>query len=132
VLAAEYAQRHDGGEAGANTAVSPRSVTETTGRVLSGFTVIRPFAFINASGKSPLGLVARYDRVSPTVSSSNRSPAPAPSSSYHNLIGGLFYDVNTKVQIALDYQESLATSNGVSSPPPAQSKGYYAHFVVNF
>jgi hypothetical protein len=131
-LAAEYAQRHDGGEAGANTAVSPRSVTETTGRVLSGFTVIRPFAFVNASGKSPLGLVARYDRVSPTVSSSNRSPAPAPSNSYHNLIGGLFYDVNTKVQIALDYQESLATSNGVSSPPPAQSKGYYAHFVVNF
>ena len=132
VLGAEYAQRHDGGEAGANTIASPRTTTETTGRMLSGFTVVRPFAFTNPSGKSPFGLVARYDRVSPTASSSRLVPAPTTSNSYHNIIGGLFYDINSKTQLALDYQESLASNNGVSTAPPAQSKGYYAHFVVNF
>jgi hypothetical protein len=132
VLGGEIAQRHDGGETGLNTVASPRGTTETTGRMLSGFTVVRPLAFVNASGKSPFGVVARYDRVSPTVETTGFATAPSTSSSYHNLIGGVFWDLSQKAQIALDYQESLASGNGASSSPPAQSKGYYAHFVVNF
>jgi hypothetical protein len=132
VLGGEFAQRHDGGETGLNTAVSPRGITETTGRILSGFTVARPLAFANASGKSPFGIVARYDRVSPSTSTTGFATAPSTSNAYHNLIGGVFFDISQKAQIALDYQESLASDNGVSSSPPAQSKTYFAHFVVNF
>jgi hypothetical protein len=133
VLGAEYAQRHDEDEpTGANTVAVPRTVNATTGRVLSGFTVVRPFAFANGMGKSPFGLVARYDRVSPTASTENIATPPSTSNSYHNIIAGLFYDISQKAQLALDYQESLASNNGVSARPPAQSKGYYAHFVVNF
>ena len=132
VLGAEVAQRHEEGETGLNTVASPRVTTETTGRLLSGFAVVRPLAFANASGKSSVGLVARYDHVRPTVSTSGFASPPSTSNTYHNVIGGVFWDLSQKAQIALDYQESLASSNGVSSAPPSPSKGYYAHFVVNF
>ncbi|HUQ46146.1 MAG TPA: hypothetical protein VM033_05810 [Gemmatimonadaceae bacterium] len=132
VLGGELAMRHDGGDAGANTAVSPRIGTTTSGRVLSALTQIRPFAFTNGTGRSPFGVVARYDRVSPSTSTTNVASPPATSNSYHTLIGGLFYDLNQRAQFALDYQESLATSNDLSSAPPAPSKGYYLHFMVNF
>ena len=132
VLGGEFAMRHDGGDAGANTVASPRTGTTTTGRVLSGLTVIRPFAFTNGSGKSPFGLVARYDRVSPSTATTGIAVPPSTSNSYHNLIGGAFYDLNQRAQFALDYQESLATSNDLSNAPPAQAKGYYLHFMVNF
>jgi hypothetical protein len=132
VLGGELAVRHDGGDAGANTALSPRIATTTSGRVLSGLAVVRPLAFTSASGSSPFGLVGRYDRVSPSTAATNVTSPPSSSSSYHNLIGGVFYDLNQKAQLALDYQESLATDNDLSNAPPAQSKGYYLHFMVNF
>jgi hypothetical protein len=132
VLGGELAQRHEVGETGANTAASPRVITETTGRLLSGFTVVRPLAFFNASGKSSVGLVARYDHVRPTVSTSGFASPPSASNAYHHVIGGVFWDLSQKAQLALDYQESLPSSNGVSNAPPSPVKGYYAHFVVNF
>jgi hypothetical protein len=132
VLGGELAVRHDGGETGANTVASPRVVTTTTGRVLSGFTQIRPFAFTNGTGRSPFGVVARYDRVSPSTATTNIAVPPPTDNSYHTLIGGVFYDVNQRAQFALDYQESLASDNGLSAAPPAQSKGYFLHFMVNF
>jgi hypothetical protein len=132
VLGGELAQRHEGGESGLNTAASPRGVTETTGRLLSGFTVARPFAFANASGKSPFGIVARYDHVTPTASTTGFATPPSSSNSYHNIIGGVFWDLSQKAQLALDYQESLASSNGESNTPPAPLHAYFAHFVVNF
>src|SRR5215207_3447765 len=132
VLGGELAQRHDGGEAGLNTPVSPRAVTTTTGRLLSGIAVVRPLAFANESGKSPFGLVGRYDRITPTVATTGFATPPASSNAYHTLIAGIFLDLSQKAQLALDYQESLASDNGVSAAPPSPSKGYYAHFVVNF
>jgi len=132
VIGGEFAQRHDERETGQNTIAAPRVETTTTGRLLSGVTQIRPFAFANASGKSPFGLVARYDHVTPTASTAGFASAPATSNAYHNLIAGVFLDISQRAQLALDYQESLASDNGVSDAPPTQSKGYYAHFVVNF
>ncbi len=134
VLGAEFAQRHDGGEQGLNTTASPRTSTEITGRLLSGYTVVRPFAFANASGKSPFGFVARYDRVTPASSTSGyvAPAAPATDNAYHIFIGGLFYDLTQKAQLALDYQEALNSANGLALAPPTQSKTVFAHFVVNF
>ena len=131
-LGVELAQRHEEGETGQNTLIAPRVETETTGRLLSGFTVVRPFAFATASGKSPFGLVARYDHVTPTAKTGGFATPPASSNAYHNLIAGVFVDLSQRAQLALDYQESLASDNGISNAPPAQSKGYFAHFVVNF
>jgi hypothetical protein len=129
VIGAEVDQRHEDGEANLTTT---RTLTETTGRLYSAFTVVRPFAFANASGKSPFGIVARYDAVKPTNSTTGFATVPPTDNAYHTIIGGIFFDISQKAQIALDYQESLASNNGVSLPPPAQSKAYFAHFVVNF
>ena len=132
VLAGELAQRHDGGETGLNTVVSPRVGNTTTGRLLSAFTLVRPLAFANESGKSPFGIVARYDHVKPSVSATGLTTPVASDNAYHFLVAGVFLDLSQKAQIALDYQETLASNNDVSAAPPTQSKGYYAHFVVNF
>jgi hypothetical protein len=132
VLGGEFAQRHENGEQGATVAV--RNKTEITGRLLSAFTVVRPFAFANASGKSPFGFVARYDAVKPSSSTTGfiTPVSPSTDNAYHVLIGGLFFDLSQKAQVAFDYQESLASNNGLSAAPPAQTKTYFAHFVVNF
>jgi hypothetical protein len=133
-LGAEYAQRHEDGEQGANTALEPRQVTGVTGRLMSAFAVVRPFAFTASDGKSPFGLVARYDAVKPSFSASGYMTPAAPSSrnAYHLLIAGFFVDISQKAQLALDYQESLASDNGLSLTPPLQAKTYFAHFSVSF
>jgi hypothetical protein len=134
VLGAEFANRHDGGEQGLNTALSPRIATTTTGHLWSAYTLVRPWAFSNANHKSPFGLLARYDHVSPTASTDGfiTPPPPSTENSYHVLIGGVFADISQRAQLALDYQESLASDNGVSLSPPTQLKAWYAHFNVNF
>ena len=132
VLAGEWARRHEGGESGANTVASPVVSTETTGQLLSAYTVIRPLAFANESGKSPFGVVARYDNVKPTSSTTGFTTVPSTDNAYHTAIAGIFWDLSQKAQLALDYQESLASNNALSNAPPAPSKTYFAHFVVNF
>jgi hypothetical protein len=132
VLGAEYDRSHDGRDVGANTIASPRTGGAVSGSLMSAFTVLRPFAFSNGTGKSPFAIVARYDRVKPSISSENIvTPLPT-ENAYHTIIGGVSYDVNPRVTFAADYQESLATNNELSSVPPAQSKGYFAHFSVSF
>jgi hypothetical protein len=132
MIAAEVSQRHDGGELGANTAASPRTVTETTGRLMAAYSMVRPFAFTNSSGTSPFGLIARYDFMKPTASTTGFAVAPPTDNAYHTMIAGVLYDLNAKIQLSLDYQEILASSNGASTPPATAIKGYYAHFFVNF
>jgi len=132
VIGGELSRRRDGGETGANTTLSPRVATTTSGRLLSGLFAVRPLAFSSETGKSPFGLVGRYDHVKPTVSTTGFATPPSSSNAYHFLVAGMFYDISQKAQLALDYQEALASDNGVSSAPPSQSKVYYAHFVINF
>ncbi len=134
-VAAQYATRTD--ERDTASATLPRTVLDTKGRLWSVYGTVRPLAFANATGKSPFGLVGRYDHVSPSTSTDNApvgALVPSTSNSYHTLIAGLFWDLSQKAQLALDYQEALATSNDLSLTPTPNGalKGYYAHFVVNF
>lgn len=130
VVAAEYAHRSDGRDFALAAAPTQRVLGDSAGRLLSAFVVTRPLAFAAANHTSPFGVVARYDRVSPTTGSTNLTTVQ--SNQYHVFIGGIFWDLSQKAQLALDYQESLASNNGVSVAPPTQSKAYFAHFVVNF
>jgi len=129
-LGAEVAERTDEGEVGDNTTASPRALSSLTARLVSGLFIVRPLAFVNGEGKSPYGVVARYDRVNPTAKSSGFVQPTIASDAYHTLIAGVFGDINPQAQVALDYQEQL-TSHGASLPPNP-TKGYYLHFVVNF
>jgi hypothetical protein len=132
-IAGEYARATTGTESGANTLASPRVRTDVDANLLYGFTVVRPFAFINGTGKSPLALIARYDRYKPVDNVADYS--------YHFFLGGLSYDISSRATLALDYQEQLPasgsvlpsqSSTGTVGIPPANLKTYFAHFVVNF
>ncbi len=118
-LGADYAVRTDGSESGDNTTLLPRTETDSTGRLISGFTVIRPFQFFSERSTVPLALVARWDRFKP-----NRDEPP-----YSNVvIAGLIWDLNKKVSLALDYQEQ--TPHG--GPVVATAKTYFLHLTASY
>lgn len=122
VLAAGYSQRLDGVESGANTAASPRSVTDVTGRLISGLAVFRPLQLLDSASKSPLSVLLRYDAITPNtdVAQSN-----------HLFEGSLILDLtrNKRAQVALDYQETLGT---VPAATIAPSKLFQLRVVTNF
>ena len=119
VLGADYALRTDGSETGANTVLSPRVESDSTGRLISGFTILRPLQILNEKSTFPLGLLARWDRFKP-----NRDAAP-----YSNVvIAGLIWDLNKRTSLALDYQEQ--TPHG--GPVVAPAKTYFLHLVANY
>ena len=115
---AEYASRQEQGELGSNTAASPRSVIDSTGTLVSGYGVVRPFD--NEAGKPhPLSLIARYDRVTTNTDKDSR---------YNVIIGGAAWDLSSKASVSLDYQ----ANEPVSGSPVARSHTWFAHFVARF
>lgn len=113
-FAFQYGARIDEGETGLNSADSPRNVTDSTGRLISGYAIVRP-----VSAQSRLGLVARFDRViTNTVTDA----------SYNLIIAGLTWDFSKRASLALDYQETTP----VEGTPITPVKTYFAHFVARF
>lgn len=119
VLGVDYAQRSDGGDTGANTVVSPRGVADSTGRLVSGYVVAKPFKMVDATSMIPLGVVVRYDQVTPNTSTSPK---------INTFIGGLSWDLNKKSSISFDYQEVTPASGAIVTP----TKTYFMHWVANF
>ena len=118
-LGAEFARREDEGETGANTGLSPRAVQDSTGSVRSAFAMVRPLQLRNPKSTVPLGLIARWDKVSP-----NTSADP----SYDLYISGITWDLSKRTILALDYQVTVP-DNG--RPVPV-NKTLFAHFVASF
>lgn len=119
VVGVDYAQRQDGGDTGANTVASPRGVADSTGRLVAGYVVAKPFRMIDAKSSIPLGIVLRYDQVTPNTSTSPK---------INTFIGGLSWDLNSKTSLSFDYQEATP-ANGA---PVAPTKTYFMHWVANF
>ena len=118
-LGVDYATRTDGSESGDNTVLLPRLETDSTGRLIAGFTVLRPFQLINQRSTFPLGLVARFDRFKP-----NRD-----AEAYSNtVIAGIIWDLNKRTSLSLDYQEQTS-HNG---PVVPNQKIYFLHLVANY
>jgi len=118
-LGGDYATRTDGSESGDNTTLLPRLETDSTGRLISGFTILRPFQLVNERSTIPLGIVARFDRFTP-----NRDAA-----AYSNtVIAGVIWDLNKRTSLSLDYQEQTS-HNG---PVVPNTKTYFLHLVANY
>jgi hypothetical protein len=118
-LGAEWATRKDARETGANTVAAPRVEVDTTGRLLAGFAVIKPFQLMNAASTFPLGLVARWDRFKPNTDTEGF---------VNTIIGGLTWDLNKRTALSLDYQEVTPHSGAIA----ATSKTYFLHLVANY
>jgi hypothetical protein len=118
-IGAEWDTRKDGGETGANTALSPRAEIDSTGRLIAGFVTAKPFQLLNAQSTFPLGVVARWDRFKPNT---------ALDGYLKTVIGGLTWDLNKKTALSLDYQEQTPHSGAIA----AATKTYFLHLVANF
>lgn len=118
-IGADFAQRNDGGELGSNTTASPATVFDSTGRVVSAYTVFKPFQLADAHSTVPLGVVLRLDNVKPNTSTANN---------YRVVIAGLTWDLSKKTALSLDYQRQSPTG-AVGIPPTSV---YFMHWVANF
>jgi hypothetical protein len=103
---------------GLNTLVSPRTEFDSTGRLLAGFVVMKPFQLFSQS-TLPLGLVARWDRFKPNTDTD---------ADINTVIAGFTWDINKKTAISLDYQEATPHNGAIFTP----TKTYYMHLVANF
>lgn len=117
--AAQYARRVEQAESGSNTPVSPRSVTDSTGVLMSAYLIMRPFSWSGAKSPPPLSFIGRLDR----VVSSRESDA-----TYNVVIGGLIWDLSKNVSVSLDYQETTP----VRTNPVMPVKTYFAHLVARY
>ena len=114
----QYASRSEEGELGANTPASPRSVIDSTGTLVSGYALVRPFVSSGAK-PHPLTLMARWDRINANTDSDRR---------YDVVIAGLIWDLSSRTSLSLDYQEN----NPLEGAPIAPAKTWFAHFVARF
>ena len=117
-VAAQYAARVDEGEQGLNTPASPRVVVDSTGTVVSGYTLIRPFRGTGTK-VHPLSVLARFDRVTTSTESD---------AAFDVVIAGLVWDVSSKLSMSVDYQEATPREGS----PIAPTRTWYAHFVARF
>jgi hypothetical protein len=125
VLAGHWARIRNELESDSNTVAHPATVSgRRTGELLSGYTLAKPFALAagDSSALAPLGVVLRYDRFAPDTRLD-------PYTQF--IVAGLTWDLNRRVSVALDYQETLPR-RGQAPTPQTLSKIYFAQFVANF
>ena len=116
----DYGKRTETTEGGANTTASPRTTTDVTGQLTSGFVMIRPAAFSNPkSSLAKWGVLARIDDFKPDV---NQDPAN------QLLILSLFYEPTSKVSFSLDNQ-AFTRKNGSTLP---ETNTLFLHMQASF
>jgi hypothetical protein len=117
-VAAQYASRIDEGEAGMNTLASPRTVTDSTGVLLSAYGVVRPLPG-SGTRPHPLSAVLRLDRVTTNDESDD---------AYDFVVAGLIWDFSSRLSASLDYQEATPREG----TPVVPTRTWFAHFVARF
>ena len=132
---AEWAQRSDESEKGANTAAAPRIVNDSSGRLLDGFIVARPMELFDASQKSNVSLIARFDHYTPNTSPSSANYAGS-TPSYNYWVLGASYDVTQRITLALDWQKQTGVSfpdpNGTNLRAAPDNSNVFLHFQAIF
>jgi hypothetical protein len=117
----DFAQRLETVEGGFNTVVSPRTVRDRTGRLLSSFAFLRPFEWFDSSRRSRVSLWGRYDEFDQDDLSTNMAM---------NQLwwGGVMWDLNQRTILSLDFQEIKAKGGSTTTP----INSLFLHWVVTF
>jgi len=100
------------------TAVAP-TVNDRTGRVISSYVIVRPFAFGAAQPTSPFSIIARYDNYRPDADVAAGSKFT---------VAGVTYEFNRRLSLTLDHQ-ALYPWGGATGP---DTKVLFAHVIANF
>jgi hypothetical protein len=133
--AAEVAWAKDGSESGSNTAAAPRVETDTTGRMIDAYLLVRPMEWLRPDRKSPWTLIGRWDRNTPNASPTSANYAgTTPAYDYFNV--GSSYELNQRFTFALDYQLDRpvgfppATGSNVEAKPRVPV--FFLHWNATF
>ena len=131
----EIAWQHDESESGANTAASPRVVSDSVGRMVDGYVLVRPMELLNPEKRSALMLIARYDHLTPNVDPTSANYAGTkPSYDFTTL--GASYDLNQRLTMALDWQHDWAVGfpppTGTNVRPRNEVSTLFVHFNATF
>ncbi|HEX8851370.1 MAG TPA: hypothetical protein VF761_17720 [Gemmatimonadaceae bacterium] len=104
-------------------------VTEDrSGKVLSVYTVARPFALLNANGNKTWGAVLRWDAVSgDNAYVPNAGAFPVVKGKF--LVAGIVHDVNNKFSWSVDYQQQSPQG---APAAPLDLRTYNVHAAVSF
>lgn len=119
ILAAQYAQRMDEGESGLNTTTSPRQVTDSTGVLMSVYTIVRPFTARESAKPHPFSILARFDRVITNTDSDD---------AYDVIIAGVIWDFTSRFSLSLDHQQATPRRGD----PIPETRTLFAHIVARF
>jgi len=117
---AEFSQRIEEVESGANTVGSPRVVRNRTSDLISAFAIVRPLELVDRSRRSRLALFSRIDDFQ-----FDDTPAPVSTSLAWF---GLFWDLNPRATVTIDYQVMTSRSGTTSVP----AKSLFLHWVANY
>ena len=137
IAAAEWAQRKDAsdGPAAGNTAAIPRVVTDSTGRLFDGFLLLRPVELFDATKKSGLQLIGRFDHFTPNTDPTAVNYAGSTPSYNYWVLGGA-YDVTSRFTLALDWQvqnpTSFPTAVGTNIRPTPRTSSLFLNWQATF
>ena len=120
---AEFAQRIEELESGANTAISPRVVRTRTSDMMSAFAVVRPLELADSKKRSKLSLFARWDDFT-------LDDATATASATDLIWGGVWWELNPRATISLDYQKMTVTAGAANVKTPTNT--LFLHWVATF
>jgi hypothetical protein len=92
---------------------APVVTDDRSGKVISAYTHIKPFAMRNPNGTKAWGILLRWDKVSgDNAYVPNNGDFPVVEGKF--LVAGLTHDVNSKLSWSLDWQQQ--SPNGVAAP----------------
>ena len=98
-----------------NERAVPAGVTteDRSGKVLSAYTQLKPFAMMSPTGNKTWGVLLRWDQVSGDKAYiPNNGDFPVVKGKF--IVAGITHDVNSKLSWALDWQQQ--SPNGVTAP----------------
>jgi DNA-binding response OmpR family regulator len=121
-LGMQYAKRTDGYEYGSNTAIAPRTVSDTMGTLLSMYVLARPLRWQSGNNVSRLGMVLRRDEF--------RTHGALPGREQLWIVG-LEYAPTPRTALAVDFQE-LQARDYVGRAPITDSRTVYVHWAAAF
>ena len=118
-IGGEFSQRRDETESADTLVDATPTFGDRTTEIVSGFIVMRPFALFDSASTIPLGIVARFDRLTTDA---------LPDADANVVIAGVTWDLGRRASLALDYQEE-SPQGGYPLP---STRTWYLHTVVRF
>ncbi len=127
-LGAEYAQRMEDVEGGANSVTSPRTLAQMKGQLVSAFAIARPLEWMDAKEKSNVGLIGRIDQFKPNTNATSTSGFNTASSYDRLIIAGVFWEPTPRTALTFDYQGRSPQSGSLN----VDQTTWFLHWKAEF